>query len=79
MKTFIKQAVLLLIAFTGFFGETTVAQSILNPADPIVTYNPNSPPTQPAYGTIGKWVRTKDLIGLRIRIKHTSIKDRHSG
>jgi predicted esterase len=61
MKTFVRQAALLLIAFAGFFGETTEAQSILNPADPIVTYNPNAPPTQPVYGTIGKWVRTRRL------------------
>src|SRR3981081_1966400 len=61
MKTFVRQATLLLIAFAGFFGETTVAQSILNPADPIVTYNPNSPPAQPVYGQIGKWVRTRRL------------------
>ena len=35
--------------------------SILNRLDPVITYNAASPPTQPAYGTIGKWVRTKRL------------------
>jgi predicted esterase len=39
------------------FGSSSVAQ-ILNPGDPVVTYDPNNPPAAPAYGTIGKWVRT---------------------
>jgi predicted esterase len=37
------------------------AQSVLDPADPVITYNPNSTPTQPPSGQIGKWVRTKRL------------------
>ncbi len=37
------------------------AQSILDPSDPVVTYNASAPPTQPAGNTIGKWVRTKRL------------------
>jgi large repetitive protein len=62
MKTFIiRQTALLLIAFAGFFGEKAEAQSILDPTDPIITYNPNLPPTQPTFGQIGKWVRTKRL------------------
>jgi len=39
------------------FGQT----GVLNPNDPVVTYNPASPPTMPAYGTLGKWVRTVDF------------------
>ncbi|HEU4553432.1 MAG TPA: fibronectin type III domain-containing protein, partial [Chitinophaga sp.] len=34
---------------------------VLDPNDPVVTYNSASPPTQPAWGAIGKWVRTKRL------------------
>jgi large repetitive protein len=56
-----KNVVVLLIALFGIFANRTEAQSIFNPADPVVTYNPASPPTQPAFGTIGKWVRTKRL------------------
>ncbi len=37
------------------------AQSILNPTDTVKTYNSASPPAQPPYGTIGKWVRTVKL------------------
>ncbi|WP_177191850.1 fibronectin type III domain-containing protein [Parafilimonas terrae] len=37
------------------------AQSVLNPADPVITYNQSSPPAQPTWGQIGKWVRTKRL------------------
>src|SRR5258706_693427 len=49
---------LLVFAFIIYSGQIVRGQSILNPADPIVTYNPAAPPTQPAFGTIGKWVRT---------------------
>ncbi|HEY4062043.1 MAG TPA: hypothetical protein VGM30_09095 [Puia sp.] len=31
---------------------------MLNPQDPIVNYDPTAPPVQPAFGKIGKWVRT---------------------
>lgn len=37
------------------------SQSVLDPNDSVITYNPNNPPTQPAWGQIGKWVRTKRL------------------
>ena len=40
------------------FVQVVSGQSVLNPADPVVTYNAATPPTQPAFGTIGKWVRT---------------------
>jgi fibronectin type 3 domain-containing protein/predicted esterase len=49
---------LLVFAFIIYSGQIVRGQSILNPADPVVTYNPAAPPTQPAFGTIGKWVRT---------------------
>lgn len=39
------------------FGSPAVAQ-IFNSGDPVVTYNPNNPPAAPAWGSIGKWVRT---------------------
>lgn len=47
----------------GFFfivlsSSASVAQSILNPNDPIVEYNPAKTYAQPRNGKIGKWVRT---------------------
>src|SRR5580658_8797471 len=36
-------------------------QQMLNPQDSVINYNPASPPVQPAYGKIGKWVRTPSL------------------
>ncbi|HVS96518.1 MAG TPA: fibronectin type III domain-containing protein [Puia sp.] len=49
----------------GFFlfatGQAVQAQSILDPTDSVVTYNPNNPPPIPAYGSIAKWVRTKRM------------------
>lgn len=48
--------VLLLISTAGNAQSTT----IFDPNDPIVTYNPSNPPTQPISGP-GKWVRTSRL------------------
>jgi len=58
MKTSTRLFGLLLITLAVLLGQTVQGQSILDPTDPVVTYNSASPPTQPAYGTIGKWVRT---------------------
>ncbi|MCB0774999.1 MAG: hypothetical protein KDB99_01600, partial [Chitinophagaceae bacterium] len=46
--------------FAVFFLPPANAQTgVLNPDDPVVTYNSSSPPATPAYGTLAKWVRTK--------------------
>ncbi len=59
MKTFTQVVRLSLIALIGFFGQSAQAQTpTMTPTDTIVTYNPSKPPTQPAFGKIGKWVRT---------------------
>ena len=60
MKVFYFVVLLTLTSLLGFYSPA-YSQSILNPADPVVTYSASAPPTQPAYGTIGKWVRTKRL------------------
>lgn len=44
-----------------FVNTPSFAQSVLDPNDPVITYNPAAPPTMPPGGTIGKWVRTKRL------------------
>ncbi|MDP4260854.1 MAG: hypothetical protein Q8937_21695, partial [Bacteroidota bacterium] len=61
MKTFTRVvSFTFLLALAAWLVPSQVqAQSILNPNDSVITYNPASPPTQPAFGTIGKWVRTK--------------------
>lgn len=52
----------LMLTFSIFFFQSFVnAQSVLDPADPIVEYSSSRPPTQPPAGQIGKWVRTKRL------------------
>jgi hypothetical protein len=53
-KLYIPLIVLLAISFSigGY------SQSVLDPSDPVITYNPNNPPAQPAWGQIAKWVRT---------------------
>lgn len=48
---------LLIIAF-AFFNTRSFSQSVLDPTDPVVTYSGKTP-AQPAYGQIGKWIRTK--------------------
>ena len=48
----------LLIVLMGFFAPIAQGQSILNPNDTLINYNSAAPPTQPAWGSIAKWVRT---------------------
>jgi hypothetical protein len=43
------------------FINYSFGQSILNPNDAVINYNSTTPPTQPAWGQIGKWVRTPRL------------------
>ncbi|HVB03091.1 MAG TPA: hypothetical protein VNE41_05180, partial [Chitinophagaceae bacterium] len=59
MKKIYLLTILALSTITRF--ATAQQQSVLNPSDPIVIYNKNSPPTQPPYGKIGKWVKTTRL------------------
>jgi hypothetical protein len=54
-----KSYTLLLLSVCYVFSS--FGQSVLNPNDAVVTYNSNQPPAQPAFGQIGKWVRTKRL------------------
>src|SRR2546423_1384850 len=61
MKTFTNFFCILFFVFIGFIYQKGQAQSILNPTDPVINYNPNSPPSQPVWGQIGKWVRTPRL------------------
>ncbi|MEO8711979.1 MAG: hypothetical protein ABI405_07655, partial [Parafilimonas sp.] len=58
-----KKIYLFLIVLTSLLtlSNVTIAQSVLDPNDQVVTYNSSTPPTQPAFGQIGKWVRTKRL------------------
>ncbi|HEY2727562.1 MAG TPA: hypothetical protein VGI61_10350, partial [Parafilimonas sp.] len=54
--------ILLLLGYIHSNIQTNVfAQSVINPTDPIVEYDPDSLPAEPLYGEIGKWVRTKSL------------------
>src|SRR6218665_526467 len=39
----------------------TNAQSVIDPSDSVITYNASTPPSQPAWGQMGKWVRKKRL------------------
>lgn len=51
----------LLLYFVAFCQNQTAAQSVLNPNDPVVEYDPSNPPAEPTYGQIGKWIRTKGV------------------
>jgi predicted peptidase len=53
MKTLLPLAIFALMAFLP-----AVAQTTLNPDDPIVIYNRDRPPADPPWGSIGKWVIT---------------------
>lgn len=47
------------------------AQTTLNPADPMVVYNPDQPPADPPWGSIGKWVYTPNAS---VTWDHSSFK-----
>src|SRR5580700_5552231 len=49
------------ISLICLFTQSVQGQQMLNPQDSVINYNPASPPVQPAYGKIGKWVRTPSL------------------
>jgi len=48
----------LVITLTTFFAPSVQGQSVMDPNDPVNNYNSASPPSQPAWGAIGKWART---------------------
>jgi hypothetical protein len=57
MRSFFTLSIALIAVIS--FSITASSQSVLNPADPVVTYDSTKPPpAQPAWGQIGKWVRT---------------------
>ncbi|MBX3254218.1 MAG: fibronectin type III domain-containing protein [Chitinophagaceae bacterium] len=47
--------------FLLFSGVSSAQAQVFNPNDPVVIYNPASPPAQPANGQVGKWVKTNRL------------------
>ncbi len=52
-----------LLVFMLLFGVKNANAQVLDPNDPVVTYNPAAPPAYPAWGSIGKWVRTNRNLG----------------
>ncbi|MHA4808119.1 fibronectin type III domain-containing protein [Flavitalea flava] len=67
MKKFTQTPTLFLLATVLSFTLSLHGQSVLNPNDSVVTYNPNAPagslsnPNMPDPSTIGKWIRTVRL------------------
>ncbi|HEX5154980.1 MAG TPA: fibronectin type III domain-containing protein [Parafilimonas sp.] len=59
MKSF--YALTFFLALQICIQATLSAQSVLNPSDPVINYNPSNPPVEPPFGKIGKWVRTRGL------------------
>jgi predicted esterase len=59
MRNFTRRILFLTVLCATVLWQNANAQSILNPADVVVTYDSTHPPTQPVWGQIGKWVRTK--------------------
>jgi predicted esterase len=59
MTSLTRSIVLLLFVLVSLVPEQAIGQSVLNPTDVVVTYDPLNPPVQPPHGQIGKWVRTR--------------------
>src|SRR5690348_18353033 len=54
-----------LTVLSMLFLQTAIAQNVLDPTDPVIEYNPLSPPaiTTSYFNPIMKWVRTKGIAG----------------
>ncbi|WP_431214312.1 hypothetical protein ACQ86N_05540 [Puia sp. P3] len=61
MNTLSTRIFLLVLTMGLFFGSARAqfGTGVLNPNDPVVTYNPAAPPANPPGGNVAKWVRTK--------------------
>ncbi len=49
---------LLTVVSAIIFHSASHSQNVLDPTDPVITYDTANPPVQPSWGQIGKWVRT---------------------
>jgi hypothetical protein len=58
MRKFTQCIALLMAFYVAIALQTASAQNVLDPNDPVITYDPTHPPVQPPDGQIGKWVRT---------------------
>jgi hypothetical protein len=58
MTKFTRCIALLMAFYVAIALQTASAQSVLDPNDPVITYDSTKPPVQPPDGQIGKWVRT---------------------
>lgn len=62
MKTANFRVSIILSCIVLFFNTVLSAQTgVLDPNDPIVIYNPSSPPVTPPANTLAKWVKTNRL------------------
>ncbi|MEJ7911576.1 MAG: carbohydrate-binding protein, partial [Chitinophagaceae bacterium] len=61
MRIFTLSLISILFSSVAFFSPGASAQSVLNPADSVRTYDSTARPIQPPSGQIGKWVRTRIL------------------
>jgi hypothetical protein len=61
MNTLSTRILILGLTLSVFCGvaRAQFGTGVLNPSDPVITYNPQSPPANPPYGNVAKWVRTK--------------------
>jgi fibronectin type 3 domain-containing protein/predicted esterase len=61
MQSYTRQLTLLLSILISFFMPSTMAQSVIDPSDPIVVHDPANPRPVPASGSVQKWVKTNRL------------------
>jgi predicted esterase len=61
MKKMTRLFALATLSVLFFAFQPLSAQSVLDPTDPVITYDPNTPPPAPPFGEIVKWVRTVRL------------------
>lgn len=58
MRGLIRGIAFYVIVIAALLTQTAAAQSVIDPADPVVNYNSASPPPAPGWMQMTKWVRT---------------------
>lgn len=58
MRRFIRSITIYVIALAALFTQSAMAQSVIDPADPVVDYNSANPPAPASWMQMTKWVRT---------------------
>jgi predicted esterase len=69
MRSLIRNFTFYVTFLAALAVQSVMAQSVLDPSDPVINYDPAHPPSPPGWLQMGKWVRTPN----------TAVKNRNNG